>query len=211
MLSRKVVTRRGRGFRGYFPSQKLGRMVPWESLNERNAILYLEFCRGVVFYQAQPEEVQYFDGRQMRYYYPDFEAHLADGRRLHLEIKPLEQLAKPEIAQKLRLITAHYLNQRQEEFRVIRDEELRREPLLTNLLALIKVLRHPAPLLPTQAELLCDLGGEFTLKSAEGRYGQDAALRLIALGQLECDLNLPLVSGTTVKVGRGGDDAALLI
>lgn len=54
MLVRKVITRRGRRFRGYFPSRKLGRMVAWESLTERDVILLLEFSPGVLSYQEQP-------------------------------------------------------------------------------------------------------------------------------------------------------------
>ncbi len=50
MLARKVVTRRGRRFRGYYPSAKLGRMVAWESLLERDAILLIEFSPGVLTY-----------------------------------------------------------------------------------------------------------------------------------------------------------------
>jgi hypothetical protein len=47
MPVRRVVTRGGRRFRGFFPSAKNGCMVPWESLLERDAITLLEYMRTV--------------------------------------------------------------------------------------------------------------------------------------------------------------------
>lgn len=52
MFSRNVITRRGRGFRGNFPSRKLGRMVAGESLVELLAILLWEFSPGVLTYRV---------------------------------------------------------------------------------------------------------------------------------------------------------------
>ena len=92
MSSRKVVTRRGRRIRGYFPSYKCGRMIAWESLLERDAILLLEFSQGVVSYGDQPAVIDYSDGEQMRKYYPDFEAMLECGEAVHMEIKPAAEL-----------------------------------------------------------------------------------------------------------------------
>lgn len=210
MLARKVVTRRGRGFRGYFPSQKLGRMVAWESLHERDAILLLEFCREVVSYQEQPTVIQYFDGHQMREYYPDFEVLLEDQRRIHLEIKSSTQVAKPKVAKKLRAIAAHYQS-RDQLFQILTEKELRREPLLTNVRALIKLKRHSIPALPSEANLIQDLGiGPQPLRVAEDLYGRDTAWRLVAAGRLVCDLNLPLASDTSITVATGGGDAAFL-
>lgn len=66
MLSRRVITRSGRHFRGRYPSRKLGRMVAFESLIERDVILLLEFSRGVLSYQEQPTRIAYSNGQAMR-------------------------------------------------------------------------------------------------------------------------------------------------
>jgi hypothetical protein len=94
MLARKVITRRGRRFRGYFPSRKLGRMMEWESLNERNVILLFEFSPGVLSYQAQPALIHYHDGQDTRAYYPDFEVIFLNGEAIHVEVKLARELAK---------------------------------------------------------------------------------------------------------------------
>jgi len=54
MLSRIVVTRSGRGFRGYFPSKKLNRLVQFESLLERDAIKLFESSKEIIQFREQP-------------------------------------------------------------------------------------------------------------------------------------------------------------
>jgi hypothetical protein len=56
MRARKVVTRSGKRIRGKFPSTKLGRMVHWESLYERDAILYLFSPPATMRRRTQPEQ-----------------------------------------------------------------------------------------------------------------------------------------------------------
>ena len=129
MLSRRVITRSGRHFRGRYPSRKLGRMVAFESLIERDVILLLEFSRGVQSYQEQPERIVYSDGQTIREYYPDFEARLASGPRVHIEVKPSAKLDSPKIAKKLQQIATHYAQHRDEYFRVITELDARKEPL----------------------------------------------------------------------------------
>lgn len=78
MSSRKVVTRRGRRIRGYFPSHKCGQMIAWESLLERDAILLLEFSQGVVSYRHQPTVMDYTDGEQNAQIRHPLSGHTAD-------------------------------------------------------------------------------------------------------------------------------------
>jgi len=176
MPARKVVTRRGRRFRGYFPSRKLGRMVAWESLLERDAILLLEFSSGVVSYREQPVLIEYFDGQQIRGYYPDFEADLTDGDVLHVEVKASFQLAKPKIESKFRVIAADY-RRRQHDFRIITEAEIRREPMHSNLKNLARYSRHcetlestrPSLAIPGTARRWSPLGGRSAFCSRMGR------------------------------------------
>jgi len=108
MRVRKIVTRRGRRFRGYFPSVKMGRTVHWESLLEKDALLLLELSPGVAAYQEQPEVIEYFDGKQFREYIPDLKLILQDGTIRYLEVKPADQLVRPSIRQKYEAIALHF-------------------------------------------------------------------------------------------------------
>ncbi len=211
MASRTVVTRRGRRFRGFFPSYKIGRMVAWESLLELDAIHLLEFSRGVLSYREQPVLIQYADGDLIRDYYPDFELVLFDGWTIHLEVKTTYQLAKPKIQSKFQAIAAHY-NRQQQEFRLVTENELRREPLLSNVHTLAYLVGKTKQVLPSPQELLSFLGSEIVpFVFAESRIGRDALLRFLAYGILDCDLNQPLSGDTLVQIVRGGSHASILI
>lgn len=211
MLSRKVVTRRGRRFRGYFPSYKMGRMVAWESLLELAAIHLLEFSRGVLSYREQPVLIQYAHGEIIRDYYPDFEVVLLDGVAIHLEVKAACQLTRPKIQSKFQAIAAHY-NGHQQEFRLVTEKELQREPLLSNVRTLAYLIGKTKQALPSPQELLNFLGAEIvSFVIAESRIGREALLRYLAFGVLDCDLNQPLSGDTLVQIVQGGGHASCLI
>lgn len=211
MLARNVVTRRGRRFRGYFPSAKLGRMVAWESLLERDAILLLEFSPGVSSYREQPTVVQYADELRIRDYYPDFELVLGCGSLVHLEVKPSARLADPRVADKLRKIATHYALRRQD-FRVVTELEIRREPLLTNLRALAYLQGRPGHVLPASASLRRPFAsGPLSYRVAVEQFGRDTLLRLLAAGSLVCDLMLPLRDDTPITLPEGARHAAILL
>ncbi len=209
MLSRKVVTRRGRRFRGYFPSAKLGRMVPWESLLERDAILLLEFSPGVISYEAQPVVVHYSDGVQIREYYPDFEVVLGCGSVVHLEIKPTDRLANPEVASKFRAVASHYAA-RHREFRVLTEEDIRREPRLVNLRNLAYLVGRPGHVLPSSADLLRHFIEPQPFLAVEALLGRDTTLRLIAAGDLACNLDEEMSGNNLISIPKGDSYAALL-
>lgn len=211
MLARKVVTRRGRRFRGYFPSTKLGRMVAWESLLERDAILLLEFSSGVLSYQEQPALVQYADGTRIRDYYPDFELELANGKRIHIEVKSAHQLAKPEFKAKYTAIAEHYARIRMD-YRIVTEAEICREPLQTNLRLLAYLAGRKGLMLPSARELAEGLGSDVApFEVFEAALSRDTTLRLVAAGRLECDLDLPLAGDTPVSVVKGERNATVFL
>lgn len=211
MLARKVITRRGRRFRGYFPSTKLGRMVAWESLLERDAILLLEFSPGVSSYQEQPTLMQYADGTRIRDYYPDFELELTSGKRIHVEVKTAYQLSKPEIAAKYTAISEHYARLRHG-YRIVTEAEICREPLQTNLRTLAYLVGRKGRTLPSFQELIDRFGSMATpFRTFDAELGKDTTLRLIACGWLECDLNLPLTGDTPVSVAKGERNATVFL
>lgn len=211
MLSRKVVTRRGRRFRGYFPSHKLGRMVAWESLLERDAILLLEFSLGVVTYQEQPTVIQYIEDEKQRNYYPDFELVLTDGTLVHLEVKPTSELEKPAVASRFRAIAAHYFH-RQQDFRIVTEENIRREPLLSNVQTLAYLAGRPAAHSLNTTILLREFGSSPLPFDAFTEWlGRDVVLQLISASLLTCDLNHPLDSSALLTVVTGDEHASILL
>lgn len=211
MLARKVVTRRGRRFRGYFPSTKLGRMVAWESLLERDAILLLEFSPGVLSYQEQPTLVQYAHGTRVRDYYPDFELSLVNGKRVHIEVKTAYQLSKPEIAAKYTAIAEHYARV-QQDYRIVTEVEICREPLQTNLRTLAYLIGRKGQVLPSAWDLAERFGSEaIPFSCIDAELGKGTTFRLIAAGRLECDLHLPLTGDTSVFVAKGERNATVFL
>lgn len=212
MLARKVITRRGRRFRGYFPSRKLGRMVAWESLTERDVILLLEFSPGVLSYQEQPALVQYHDGQDMRAYYPDFEVVFLDGEAIHVEVKTAQDLAKPVMQEKYRTIAADYIR-RQQGFRIVSDHDLRSGSLLRNLQLLASVQRMAGR--TTEFKRLWEehfTQEQVPFADAEARLGRATVLALLAVGVTHCDLREPLVGDTPVHLlQEGGCDVTYLL
>lgn len=211
MLARKVVTRRGRRIRGYYPSRKLGRMVAWESLLERDALLLLEFSPGVIFYQEQPTVVTYPDGNGVRQYFPDFELVLHDGVRVHLEVKPLSKLLRPSIAKRFDAVISRYAS-RGQEFRIVTEQEIRREPLMRNVRQLDRLARTWRCDLPGQAELVRELGtGPSSFGHVRQLFGSDAAWHLLAEQRLYCNLMRLITDNATVFVASGGRHASILL
>lgn len=124
MLSRKVVTRSGRGFRGYFPSKKLNRPVQFESLLERDAIRLFESSDEVVTYREQPTIVYYYLEDLPKKYYPDFELVLECGSVVHVEVKPSIRLFTKKLSIKYLAVSQSYVS-RTETFIVLTEKELR--------------------------------------------------------------------------------------
>lgn len=210
MLARKVVTRRGRRFRGYYPSAKLGRMVAWESLLERDAILLIEFSPGVLTYREQPVEIRYPFGEDTRSYFPDFEISLVNGERVHVEVKTVAELSRPDVSAKFAAVAEHY-ERINLDFIFLTDEEIRREPLQTNLRTL-SYLSHRAEPTGWNAHKLSQMLGDSAVpfRDCESKLGKALTQRLIAGGKLETDLHLPMAGDTPVFVAKGGDHATLL-
>lgn len=211
MLSRNALTRSGRGFRMRIPSSKLARMVECESILEGDVALLLEYSPGVVSYREQPALIQYWDGEQMRNYFPDFEAVLLDGSRIHIEAKHSHKLAKPRLADKYRAIATHY-QRTPVQYRIITELECQQEPLHSNLRRLsylrIKVTAEPLPSREVLSRLLGNAPA--TLASLEASLGAAVTWRLLAIGLLHCDLTTEITPATIVFTVEGGRHATLL-
>lgn len=124
MLSRNVVNRSGRGFRGYFPSKKLNRSVQFESILERDAIKLFESSNEVVSYKEQPAIIYYYLDETQKRYHPDFEIILIGDKVIHVEVKPSRRLATKELSDKFRAISRSYRS-KPEHFVILTEIELR--------------------------------------------------------------------------------------
>lgn len=200
MTARKVVTPSGRRIKGYFPSRKAGRMVAWESKLERDACLLFEFSRAVAIYREQPERITYYIGGEPFAYYPDFELVLTSGELLHVEVKPKAKLRK--LREKLSAIELHY-SRIGRNFRVMTEDDIRVEPLLSNL----KVLAyHNRQLDITDAQLrswqgLVEEGKATTVEDAQRILGDvKKVYRLLAAGYLVSDLHVLLGPTSNIRV-----------
>lgn len=207
MKSRRVVTRSSRKFCGYIPSKKLGRMVEWESVLERDAILLLEFSNGIKTYQEQPELVIYEHDGQMRRYFPDFSITLSNDEVVHLEVKPASKLTSLDLLNKFDAIARHY-DRIGRNFRILTDDYIRDEPRLTNLKRFASVQHHKGDLQVVQLKVINLLkdGSIFTVQSLSKIYGFTNVLVLLARGTICCNMNVELLSVINFLRLPGGDD-----
>lgn len=201
MAMRKVVTRSGRHIRGLFPSTKNQRMVAWESLLERDAIILFELSPGVVSYEEQPSVEIYYEDSSPRKYFPDFAVTLRNGSLAHVEVKPAKKLKGRATRERFSLIAAQYERQSRQ-FWILTDDEIRIEPRLSNLKLLAYHCRET--LSPLHVEKLLSSLEPRTSTSfasfAEALGGPALVLRLLATGFLSCNLNEPIQNGTAIHI-----------
>lgn len=136
--ARKVVSRRTRRVVGYFCSVKAAALVPWESQLEFDFLRLIEVDNSIRTYRSQPESLRYqMDGERHRYY-PDFRIEYWDGRTEVVEVKMAEKAAKPEM-QELFGIVGELFWKRRIRYRVVTEDDIRQEPLLSNAKALLNL------------------------------------------------------------------------
>ena len=215
MRARKVITRSGRGIRGKFPSKKLNTQIHWETILERDAALMFELHPLIAWYQEQPSEETYYDQNgQVRVCYPDFMLRLADGSEAWIEVKRKVDLSRSKIKRKLELIALRFAEQGRS-YRILSEDQIRREPLHSNLEELWKATKavridmsiHSVvnglsnDLIYTTAELSNLLGGE------------QMVLAFIARGHLRTNLELQLTPATKVwtALNKEAGDGAFFI
>jgi len=194
MRARKVITRSGRGIRGKFPSKKMDKVVHWESLLERDAIMLFEMHPLVVSYQEQPSEEIYYDtSGQARSCYPDFLLRLTHGGQILVEIKRNIDLKRTSVTEKLQLIALRFAEQ-ERPYRILSETQIHREPLRSNLQDLWEARRIAC--IGAEAAAAIDALGvtqQLTLKELTAVIGdKQLVLAAIADGRLRTDLEKPL-------------------
>lgn len=196
---RRVVTRSGRGVRGYFPSFKMKTMIPYESLLERDAILLLEFSPDVIRYQTQPARIAYYFEGRLRDYYPDFEAEFSNELLTHIEVKPAKKLIQATEKDRFAAIAKHY-DQSHIWFQILTEHELRKKSRLDNL----RMLACYMPNVEDESDLM-DSQQKLSMLPANTIAGATAVLgdiklvyRLLAANYLSCNLDEPITSQTLI-------------
>lgn len=197
MAVRKVVTRTGRGFRGWFQSRKMQRPIGWESLLEQDAIYHFEFCTQVVSYQEQPEMIEFWVEGKRHVYFPDFELILRNGEIIHVEVKPKSKLKDADLRKRLQHIDAHY-QRRGTQFLILTEDQIRNKVVLDNLKQLVYHCRWELD----DEELLAAIEAmsllpAATVDGAKAVLGNERDVyRLLAAGAYACDLH-QLINGHT--------------
>lgn len=206
MSVRKVVTRSGKRFRGKFPSKKNRRLVEWESLLERDALMLLEYHPAVLRFQEQPSVEIYYDGGNCPHrYVPDLRVEFWDGRELVIEVKPSAHVASKEVGEKLGAI-AKRMEELGRSFRVLTELEIRSQPRFDTL----QLLHSSSRRLPSQLEqdrLLRRLQSayEWTYGTAASKLGSvEEVHRLVAARRLHINLQEPLTNDTLIWIAEEG-------
>lgn len=215
MRVRKVVTRSGKRFRGKFPSQKLNRMVHWESMIERDAILHFEYHPLVLDYQEQPSiEIYYDRAGDQHQYFPDFRLTFIGSEDLFVEVKPVHVLATKVVRDKLQAISKRF-NEQARLFRVMTEDDIRRQPLFGNLQKLHLASKRASQKMPNE-ELLRALSGGPRWKLANissQLHGVQNVLRLVQANYLQIDLEKQITDNSDVWASgsEGGTNGSFRI
>lgn len=202
--ARLVVAPTGGIIRGFFPSAKARRMVPFEQLLELDALYLFEFAPQVVDIREQPFKLQYAMCNKVRRYTPDYALILRDGDILIVEVKPSRSLAKPEVREKLQYIREAMARQGHQ-FIVLSSDTIRMPSRLDNLKRLHHFLRLPLTLEKRRhLSQLRTRSGEHVIlpidSLAQYLGGMDDILWYLAHGELSCDLTKPLTADTLISI-----------
>ncbi len=135
------VTQHGGNVIGQFPSIKLARMVHFESLIERDLLYMLDFEADVAVFSEQPLTIEYAHEGKARRYTPDFHVIYANGRNTLIECKP-QQFTETDDNQRKFGAARVWCAERDWEFSVVTDEQLRTGPRLDNIKRLTAYARH---------------------------------------------------------------------
>ncbi|MCB8818877.1 Tn7 transposase TnsA N-terminal domain-containing protein [Desulfosporosinus shakirovi] len=148
MPVRKITNKGSKKKIGFFPSEKNGRSIAWESLVERDYMYLLEFDHGVRSFCEQPLSIKYaYEGRTYRYT-PDIKIVRNNKVTEIVEVKPKTKLVKLLDDEKFKrklLVANTFCIQKGYRFKVVTDEDIRKGNLLRNIKLLFKFSRMVVP------------------------------------------------------------------
>jgi hypothetical protein len=137
----RKATNHGKNIIGHFPSIKMGRMINFESLIERDFICLLDFDAKVQFFEEQPLAIEYLHQSKQHKYTPDFHIVFA-GQNILCECKPCQFVDKPE--NQIKFVAARYwCDERNWLFKVVTDKHLSANWRVRNIKLLTRFSRYP--------------------------------------------------------------------
>lgn len=129
-------------FRGYnrikFPSLKLGKTIFCQSLLLRDYLLYLEYDENIEFYGLKPFKIAYKVYGKGKTFQPHLLLRYLQNRPKVVWIKPT--LDKEDHQQFIQFVS-NFLDTKGFDFAVVCTNEIRKEPLFSNLKLLRRYLR----------------------------------------------------------------------
>lgn len=189
---------------GKFPSLKMGRIVWYESLLERDYMYLLEIDPEVISYREQPFRIRYFLAGKNRRYTPDLLIHRRCGEYI-VEVKPKKKALEQKYVILFR-IAAQICRQEGYEFHVATDVIIRSQPRLNTVKFLYKYARTPISpqhqiychelFVGTQELPLSEIMKFFATRS----IGQQVVYALIFHGVLSINLMEPLSPMSIVRL-----------
>lgn len=136
----RKVSNRGGNIIGRVPSIKMGRMVAFESLIERDLIHMLDFEQDVEWFTEQPLIIEYEHQGKTRKYAPDFHI-VRHGRNILAECKPEAKVHSAENQRKFEAAQS-WCDGQDWFFQVITDTQLRSGYRLQNIKLLTQFARY---------------------------------------------------------------------
>jgi hypothetical protein len=206
---RKVVKRGNVKRVGYFPSDKMGRPIAFESLLEEQLLFFLEYEPTLKEYYEQPLEIKYFSGGRKRSYYPDFAAVYFDKPTEIIEVKPSKKLSDPKLLPKFEAGSCFCIAN-DYQFKIITEQDI--DPIkLKNIKYLFRYHKISVPLSVCRHMQANVSNYELTidnlsciLEERAGGYGRAMAMiyNQIFHHRLSVDITRPIdVSNTIVTLG----------
>lgn len=135
----RKVSNRGGNIIGKFPSIKMGKMIAFESLLERDLIYLLDYEEDVEWFEEQPLTIEYLYEAKLLHYTPDF--HLIEkGRDILIECKPEKFVARRENRRKAD-VARRWCLQHDWEYRIVTELHIRSGFRLQNVKILTRYAR----------------------------------------------------------------------
>jgi hypothetical protein len=205
----RKVSNRGGNVVGRFPSFKMGRMIAFESLLERDFIYLLDYDLRVEWFEEQPLTIEYLYNDQTLHYTPDF--HLVEaGRQVLVECKPECFVDKDDNPRKF-AVARDWCTSRDWEFRVVTDQQIRAGFRLQNIKRLTPYARLTvAAGVCHQIEVCLHETPRITLQALAQRIDPDDPQRIITYlwhlayhHRLDLALDTAALSNQTVVSQQG--------
>jgi len=136
----RKVSHRGGNAIGRFPSIKMGRMIAFESLLERDFIYLLDFDPSVEWFEEQPLTIEYMHETKPQHYTPDFRLFEA-GQHVLIECKP-ECLVDTDENRRKFTAAQDWCDKRGWEIRTVTDRQVRSGYRLQNVRLLTQYARQ---------------------------------------------------------------------